>query len=87
MKASSNLLSIVVNVLLGASWALSFLGGTILFLFFLQGGIFFGLFAFFLGLLPGAFFVLLIEYFILQQEKFNEMKKQTQLLEELVAQS
>jgi hypothetical protein len=30
--------------------------------------------------------VLLIEYFLMREEKLNELKKQTKLLEELVAQ-
>ena len=84
MKNSSPFLSLLINFLLGASWAFSFFGATILFFFFIQINIFYALFAALIGLLPGAFFVLLIEYFLLQEEKLYEMKKQTKLLEELV---
>jgi len=84
MKSSFNFLSILINSLLGASWAISFLGGTYLAFIFSSLGIFYILFAFLIGMLPGAFFVLLIEYFLLHQEKLDELKRQTQLLEELL---
>lgn len=84
MKNSFNFLSTLINFLLGASWAISFLGGTYLAFIFSPLGIFYILFAFLIGMLPGAFFVLLIEYFLLHQEKLDELKKQTKLLEELV---
>ena len=86
MKLSSPLLSLLINFLLGASWAFTFLGAITLFYFFLHIGIFYAIFASFLGAIPGLFIVLLIEYFLMRQEKLNELKKQTELLQILVNQ-
>ena len=87
MKLSTPLLSLLVNFLLGASWAFAFLGASTLFFILLNIGIFYSLFGSFLGALPGLFMVLLIEYFLMRQEKLDELKKQTKLLEELVHKS
>lgn len=84
MKLSSPYLSILINFLLGASWAFALLGASTLFFLLLNVGVFYSLFGSFLGAVPGLFFVLLIEYFLMRQEKLNELKKQTKLLEELL---
>jgi len=83
MKLSSPLLSFLVNFLLGASWAFAFVGATMLFYIFLSIGISYAIFGALLGLLPGLFFVLLIEYVFMKQESLDELKKQTKYLEEL----
>ncbi len=87
MKLATPSLSLLINFLLGASWAFAFLGAFSLFFLFLNIGIFYSLFGAFIGALPGLFFVLLIEYFLMREEKLNELKKQTELLEELIAQN
>ncbi|SFV70683.1 hypothetical protein MNB_SV-13-299 [hydrothermal vent metagenome] len=87
MKLTTPFLSLLINFLLGVSWAFAMLGASTLFFIFLQIGIFYSLFGSLIGALPGLFFVLLIEYFLMRQEKLNELKKQTKLLEELVAQN
>jgi len=87
MRLNSPLLSLLINFLLGASWAFALLGAATLFFLFLNIGIFYSLFGSFLGALPGLFLVLLIEYFLMRQEKLDELKKQTKLLEELLAKS
>ena len=84
MKLSSPYLSLLINFLLGASWAFALLGASTLFFLLLPLGIFYSLFGSFLGSLPGLFVVLLIEYFMMRQEKLNELKKQTRLLEEIL---
>jgi len=85
MKLTTSYLSLLINFLLGASWAFALLGASTIFFILLHIGIFYALFGSFLGALPGLFFVLLIEYFLMRQEKLNELKKQTELLQELVA--
>jgi len=87
MKLSTPLLSFLVNFLLGASWAFALLGASTLFFLLLHIGLFYSLIGSLLGALPGLFMVLLIEYFLMRQEKLNELKKQTKLLEELVSKS
>lgn len=87
MKLSTPLLSFLVNFLLGASWAFVFLGATTLFYLFLNVGFMYAFFGALVGTIPGLFIVLLIEYFFMNQEKLDELKKHTKLLEELVAKS
>lgn len=87
MKLPSPLLSLLVNFLLGASWAFAFLGATISFYLFINIGIVYAVLAALIGLIPGLFFVLVIEYVFMKQELLNEAKKQTKLLEELVSKS
>ena len=86
MKLSSPLLSLLINFLLGASWAFAFLGAVVFFYLFLHIGIVYTVLISFLGAIPGLFLVLLIEYFLMRQEKLDELKKQTELLEILVKQ-
>ncbi len=83
MKLSTPLLSLLVNFLLGASWAFAFVGATITFSLYSELGIIYALIASLLGLIPGLFMVLLLEYFFIKQEQLNELKKQTKLLEKL----
>ncbi len=85
MRLSSPILSMLINVLLGASWAFALLGAFTLFFLFIHVGFFYSFVGSFLGAIPGLFMVLLIEYFLMREEKLNELKKQTKLLEELVA--
>jgi len=87
MRLSSPLLSFLINFLLGASWAFALVGASTLFFSFLPIGIIYALIGGFLGALPALFMVLLIEYFLMREEKLNELRKQTKLLEELVAQN
>ena len=87
MRLSSPLLSILINFLLGVSWAFALLGASTFFFSLLELGFIFSLVGAFIGVLPGLFMVLLIEYFLMREEKLNELKKQTKLLEELVAKS
>lgn len=84
MRLSSPLLSLLINILLGASWAFALIGASILFFSLLDVGILYALFGAILGALPFLIMILFLEYFILRQEKLEELKKQTKLLQELV---
>ena len=85
MQSNKPSLLLFINFLLGASWAFALLGASTLFFLLFHVGILYSLFGAFLGALPGFFFVLLLEYFLIRQEKLDELKKQTKLLEALVA--
>jgi len=85
MKLSTPLLSLLVNFLLGASWAFAFLGATIAFFLFLEIGLIYAIIGAFLGLIPGLFLVLLLEYFFIKHEQLEELVRQTELLEKLAA--
>jgi len=84
MKLSISSLSILINFLLGVSWAFALIGASTLFFTLIKIGLFYALIGSLLGALPGLFFVLFIEYFLMRQEKLEELKKQTKLLEELI---
>ncbi|SFV65753.1 hypothetical protein MNB_SV-12-246 [hydrothermal vent metagenome] len=86
MRLPSPLLSLLINFLLGASWAFALIGASTLFFSLLGIGIIYAIFGSFLGSLPGLFMVLLIEYFLMREEKLRELRKQTKLLEELIEQ-
>jgi len=86
MRLSSPLLSLLINFLLGASWAFALVGASTLFFSFLNIGLIYAIFASILGALPALFMILMIEYFLMRQEKLYELRKHTKLLEELVAQ-
>jgi hypothetical protein len=87
MRLPLPLLGLLINFLLGASWAFAFIGASLLFFSFLDVGVFYAIFGAFLGALPFFVMILLIEYFIMRQEKLEELKKQTKLLQELVEQN
>ncbi len=84
MRLPSTVLSFLINFLLGASWAFALIGASALFFYFLPAGLFYALLGAFFGALPALFMVLLLEYFLMREEKLKELKKQTQLLEQLV---
>ncbi len=84
MRLSSPLLSLLINFLLGASWAFALIGASTLFFSFLDVGLIYALFGAMLGALPFFVMILFLEYFIMRQEKLEELKKHTKLLQELV---
>lgn len=74
----------LISLLQGASWALVLVGAITFFKALYPFGIFIALIGSFLGSLVGLFFVIIFEIANIQIEKLNEMKKQTDLLEQLL---
>jgi len=70
----------IISFLLGASWALVFLGAGLLFWSFLPFGIIIALMAGIVGSLLGLFFVVILELASLQFEKYRELRRQTDIL-------
>jgi len=70
----------IISFLLGASWALVFLGAGILFWSFLPFGIIIALMAGIVGSLFGLFLVVILELASLQFEKYRELRRQTEIL-------
>lgn len=70
----------IISFLLGASWALVFLGAGLLFWSFLPFGIVISLMAGVVGSLLGLFFVVILELASLQFEKYRELRLQTDIL-------
>ena len=67
----------------GASWALALAGGSYTFLLFLPFGLIIASIISLFCFLAGFFFVAVFEMAQIQIEKYEEMKKQTHLLEQL----
>ena len=86
MRLQNTPLSFVVNFLLGVAWAAVILGAITSFLAFYQDSFFLALISAFMGALPGLVSVLLLEHIITGKEKHLELKKQTELLKELLKQ-
>jgi len=70
----------IISFLLGASWALVFLGAGVLFWSFLPFGIIIALMAGIVGSLLGLFLVVMLELASLQFEKYKELRRQTDIL-------
>jgi len=78
MRLSKPLLSILISFLLGVAWAFVFFGAVFAFQYtYAQNqDILNALVAGFFGLLPGLFFILFIEYFLMIQDKLEDIQKQ-----------
>ena len=85
MRIKRTKLGSLINFLLGASWALVLISVIFTFLSYVQLNIIDAIFMSFFAGLPGILLVVLLEYIIIGEEKLDEMKKQTQLLQELLA--
>ena len=77
----------LISLLLGASWAVVFIGAFYAFTSFFPIGLFYALLACFIGSIPGLLLVVILEVAQIQIDKLKEMKKQTLLLEELLKNS
>jgi len=84
MRLEDRSLGFVINFLLGVAWAFVLIGAVTSFLTFYSTSWFFAIVSALIGTLPGLIAVLLLEHIITNKEKYEELKKQTQLLEELV---
>ena len=84
MRLRESTLGVVVNFLLGVSWASVLVGAVYTFFSFLKIGFFTAVVMSFLGALPGLFLVVLLEYIIIGAERLDEEKRQTELLEDIL---
>ena len=83
MRLYGRPLSFIVNFLLGSAWAFMLIGAVTSFLTFYSDHLFVAISSAFVGSLPGMVSILLIEHIITNKEKLEELKKHTQLLEEI----
>ncbi len=83
MRLENGPLGFVINFLLGVSWAIVLIGATTSFLSFYHDSLLFAIVSALIGAIPGLIAVVLLEYFITDKEKLEELKKQTRLLEEI----
>ena len=85
MRLEDKPLGFIINFLLGVAWAFVLIGAVTSFLTFYSTSWFFAIVSALIGALPGLIGILLLEHIITNKEKHEELKKQTQLLEELVS--
>ena len=86
MRPTDKTFGFVINFLLGVAWAAVLIGAVSSFLSFYHVNFFFALVSSFIGALPGMIGILLLEHIITNKEQQEELKKQTKLLQQLVAQ-
>ena len=84
MRLEDRSLGFIVNFLLGVAWASVLIGAVTSFLAFYSTNWFFAIVSALIGALPGLIGILLLEHIITNKEKYEELKKQTQLLEKLL---
>jgi len=73
----------IIGFLQGASWAIVLVGAYFTFKFTISFGLPFGIFFTSLYIIFSFFLILLLDAFSVNKEKLRELKKQTQLLEDL----
>ncbi len=75
----------ITSFLLGASWAIVFLGAIVTFKTFLFLGLSVTIFLTLLFIIISLFMILILDAFTVNREKLQEAKKQTKLLEDIYA--
>ena len=84
MRLEDRPLGFIINFLLGVAWAFVLIGAATSFFAFYSDSILSAIISAVIGALPGLVAVLLLEYIITSKEKYEELKKQTTLLEKLL---
>jgi len=84
MRLKEKPLGILVNLLLGISWALVFIGSISSFITFYHNSVFFAILSALIGALPGLAGILFLEHIITNRQKHDELKKQTKLLQKII---
>ena len=73
----------IISFLLGASWAIAFLGALIVFKTFIFLGLVFSIFITIFYIFIILLLILLLDSFSINRQRLEESKKQTELLEKL----
>ncbi len=84
MRLQISTLARLISFLLGVAWAFALLGIFLSFLLYFKLSIAKALLFALLGAIPGLLFVVILEYIFVGLQKFEEMQRQTRLLEEIV---
>lgn len=77
----------IISFLLGASWAIVIFGALITFKLFSFLGLSLSIFITVIFIVISLFMILALDAFSINRKKFEESKKQTRLLEEILAQN
>jgi len=84
MRLSSKTLTVLLNILLGSSWALAFIGALNAILHHAVNGWLYAIASAMIWALPGLLGVVLLEYLFRAFDRYDELRKQTRLLEEIL---
>lgn len=84
MRLQTSTLARLISFLLGVAWAFVLLGIALTFLTYFKLSILDAFTFGFLGAIPGLILVVVLEYVLIGLHRFEEMKKQTKLLEEII---
>ena len=87
MRLKRSFLGFLINFLLGVVWALAILTVTFTMRTYISVGIDIAIIISLFALLPSLFFIIILEFILSGEEKLEESRKQTKLLEEILAQS
>ncbi len=84
MRLKDNLISALINILLGVAWASVLVSAVSAFFTHYAQGILYAVASAIVWMIPGLFSVLVLEYILSGFARLEEAKKQTKLLEELL---
>jgi hypothetical protein len=83
MRLSPRYLNLIINFLLGTAWAFTLIGAITSFFSIPHPNFFMAFIAVVIGMVPGLFFVVVLEYIIIGFNNYEKTKKIEELLEEL----
>ena len=84
MRLKDNLIAVLINILLGVAWALTFVSATSAFFSHYVNGLVLAIASAIVWMMPGLFLVLVLEYILSGFARLEEARKHTKLLEKIV---
>ena len=84
MRLKDNLISALINILLGVAWASVFVSAASAFFTHYKQSILYAIANSIIWMIPGLFAILILEYILSGFARLEEARKQTKLLEELL---
>jgi hypothetical protein len=83
MRLSSKTLTLLLNLLMGSAWAFVVVGALSALLHNYSIGWLYAIASAFLWALPGIFGIVILEYLFRGFERYEEIRRQTKILEEI----
>jgi hypothetical protein len=83
VQENKTFLENILNILLGISWAILFFSAIIGFKLMIHNGLLIAIIGSFFGVLVGFVFISIFEIALIEVKKFHEIKKQTDILNQI----